>query len=160
VAVRDSEVAAQSMGIPLAKVKTQAFVISGFYAGIAGGLFAPLINFIGPDNFTIIESINLIVMIIVGGLASIHGSIFGAIFITLLSEFIRVGKDALPAFLSQQVGFQGAVYGLIIMLFILFEPMGIYGRYLKIKYLFQVFPIYRKDTFRRERKFQKAQRTR
>jgi len=160
VAVRDSEVAAQSMGIPLAKVKTQAFAISGFYAGIAGGLFAPLINFIGPDNFTIIESINLIVMIIVGGLASIHGSIFGAIFITLLSEFIRVGKDALPAFLSQQVGFQGAVYGLIIMLFILFEPMGIYGRYLKIKYLFQVFPLYRKDTFRRERKFQKAQRTR
>jgi len=160
VAVRDSEVAAQTMGIPLAKVKTQAFAISAFYTGIAGGLFAPLINFIGPDNFTIIESINLIVMIIVGGAASIHGSIFGAIFITLLSELIRVGKDALPAFLQQQVGFQGAVYGLIIMLFILFEPMGIYGRYLKIKYLFEVFPMYRKDTFRRERKFQKTQRTR
>lgn len=160
VAVRDSEVAAQTMGIPLARVKTQAFAVSAFYTGVAGGLFAPLINFIGPDNFTIMESINFIVMIIVGGLASIQGSMFGAVFITLLSEFIRVSKDALPAFLSQQVGFQGAVYGLVIMLFILFEPMGIYGRYLKLKYLFEVFPLYRKDTFRRERKFQKAERTR
>ncbi|MBU2549793.1 MAG: branched-chain amino acid ABC transporter permease [Proteobacteria bacterium] len=160
VAVRDSEVAAQTMGIPLAKVKTQAFALSAFYTGIAGALFAPLINFIGPDNFTIMESINFIVMIIVGGAASIHGSIFGAIFITLLSEFIRVGKDALPTFMQQQVGFQGAVYGLIIMVFILFEPMGLYGRYLKLKYLFEVFPLYRKDTFRREKKFQKTERTR
>jgi len=160
VAIRDSEVAAQTTGVPLTKVKTQAFAVSAFYTGIAGGLFAPLVNFIGPDNFTIIESINLIVMIIVGGIASIHGSIFGAVFITLLTELIRVSKDALPAFLHQQVGLQGAVYGLVIMLFILFEPMGIYGRYLKLKYLCEVFPLYRKDTFRRERKFQRTQRTR
>lgn len=159
-AVRDSEVAAQTMGIPLARIKTQAFAVSAFYTGIAGGLFAPLISFIGPDNFTIMESINLIVMIIVGGLASIQGAILGAVFITLLSELIRVSKDVLPAFLSQQVGFQGAVYGLVIMLFILFEPMGIYGRYRKLKYLFEVFPLYRKDTFRRERKFQRTGRNR
>jgi branched-chain amino acid transport system permease protein len=159
-AVRDSEVAAQSMGIPLARVKTQAFAVSAFYTGIAGGLFAPLISFIGPDNFTIMESINLIVMIIVGGLASIQGAIFGAVFITLLSELIRVSKDVLPGFLAQQVGFQGAVYGLVIMLFILFEPMGLYGRYRKLKYLFEVFPLYRKDTFRRERKFQRTERNR
>ncbi|MEW6529954.1 MAG: branched-chain amino acid ABC transporter permease [Thermodesulfobacteriota bacterium] len=160
VAVRDSEVAAQTMGIPLARVKVQAFAISAFYTGIAGGLFAPLINFIGPDNFTIAESINFIVMIIVGGLGSIHGSIFGAVFITLLSEFIRVSKDFIPAFLREQVGFQTAVYGLVLMQFILFEPMGIYGRWLKLKYLFQVFPLYRKDTFRRVRRFQRSERTR
>jgi len=160
VAVRDSEVAAQTMGIPLARVKVQAFAVSAFYTGIAGGLFAPLINFIGPDNFSIVESINFIVMIIVGGLGSIHGSIFGAVFITLLSEFIRVSKDLIPAFLREQVGFQTAVYGLVLMLFILFEPTGIYGRWLKLKYLVQVFPLYRKDTFRRVRRFQRSERTR
>jgi branched-chain amino acid transport system permease protein len=160
VAVRDSEEAAQTMGVPLARVKVQAFVVSAFYTGIAGGLFAPLINFVGPDNFTIVESINFIVMIIVGGLGSVHGSIFGAVFITLLSEFIRISKDLIPAFLREQVGFQTAVYGLVLMLFILFEPMGIYGRWLKLKYLFQVFPLYRKDTFRRVRRFQRSERTR
>lgn len=160
VAVRDSEVAAQTMGIPLARVKIQAFAVSAFYTGIAGGLFAPLINFVGPDNFTIVESINFIVMIIVGGLGTIHGSIFGAVFITLLSEFIRVGKDLIPAFLREQVGFQTAIYGMVLMLFILFEPMGIYGRWLKLKYLFQVFPLYRKDTFRRVKRFQRSERTR
>ena len=160
VAVRDSEVAAQTMGIPLARVKIQAFAVSAFYTGVAGGLFAPLINFIGPDNFSIVESINFIVMIIVGGLGSIHGAIFGAIFITLLSEFIRVGKDLIPAFLREQVGFQTAVYGLVLMLFILFEPGGMYGRWLKIKYLFQIFPLYRKDTFRRVRQFQRSERNR
>ena len=159
-AVGDSEVASQAMGISPARIKTQAFALSAFYAGIAGGLFGPLISFIGPDNFTIMESINLIVMIIVGGLASIQGALFGALFITLLSEMIRVSKDALPAVLVQQVGFQGAVYGLVIMLFILFEPLGLYGRYRKLKYLFEVFPLYRKDTFRRERGYQKTERSR
>jgi len=160
VAVRDSEVAAQTMGVSLARVKVQAFAVSAFYTGVAGGLFAPLINFIGPDNFTIAESINFIVMIIVGGLGSIHGSIFGAVFISLLSEFIRVGKDFIPEFLREQVGLQTAVYGLVLMLFILFEPTGIYGRWLKVKFLFQVFPLYRKDTFRRVRRFQRSERTR
>ena len=160
IAVRDSEIAAQTMGIPLAKIKIQAFSVSAFYTGIAGGLFAPLINFIGPDNFNIVESINFIVMIIVGGAASIHGSIFGALFITLLGEFIRIGKDFLPAFLVEKVGFQSAVYGLILMAFILFEPLGLYGRWLKTKYLFEVFPLYRKDTFRRTRQYQKSERNR
>lgn len=160
VALRDSEVAARTTGVFPAKVKSQVFALSAFYTGIAGGLFAPLVNFVSLDNFTIMLSINLIAMIIVGGLGSIQGSIYGAVFISLLTEFIRMGKDILPAFISQQVGFQGAVYGLVIMLFILFEPSGIYGRYRKIKYFCEVFPLYRKDTFRRERKFQKAQRTR
>ena len=160
VAVRDSEVAAQTMGIPPAKIKIQAFSISAFYTGVAGGLFAPLINFIGPDNFNIMESINFIVMIIVGGAASIHGSIFGALFITLLSEFIRIGKDFLPEVVVGKVGFQTAVYGVILMAFILFEPHGLYGRWLKIKYLFEVFPLYRKDTFRRTRQYQRSERNR
>ena len=79
---------------------------------------------------------------------------------TLLSEFIRVGKDLLPRAIQQQVGFQGAVYGLVLMLFILFEPMGLYGRWMKLKYLFRVFPLYRKDTFRRERKYYRSERPR
>ena len=160
IAVRDSEIAAQTMGIPLAKIKIQAFSVSAFYTGVAGGLFAPLINFIGPDNFNIVESINFIVMIIVGGAASIHGSIFGALFITLLAEFIRVGKDFLPSFLVEKVGFQSAVYGLVLMAFILFEPLGLYGLWLKTKYLFEVFPLYRKDTFRRTRQYQRSERNR
>lgn len=158
IAVRDSEVAAQTVGISLARAKTTAFAISAFYAGFAGGLFAPLINFIGPDNFSLMESINFIVMIIVGGVGSVHGSIFGAIFMAFLSELIRLGKDLLPEFLQKTVGFQGAVYGFILMTFILFEPLGLYGRWLKIKFLFEVFPLYRRDTFRKTRKFYRSER--
>jgi branched-chain amino acid transport system permease protein len=155
-AIRDSEVAAESMGINLAVYKTAAFCISAFYTAVAGALFAHFMRFIGPDNFTIMDSISFLVMILVGGLGSVHGSVFGAIFITFLPEGISLSKDYLPAFIGQQAGLQAAVYGLILLLFIRFEPLGLYGRWLKIKFYFENFPFYKRDTFRRVRKFHRT----
>ncbi len=158
IAIRDSEVAAESMGINLAKYKTVAFCISAFYAGIAGCLFAHFMFFIGPENFNFMVSISFLVMILVGGLSSVHGAVFGAIFITLLPELISLSKDFLPASIGEQAGLQSAVFGLILILFIRFEPMGLYGRWLKIKFYFEQFPFYKKDTFKRVRKFYRTER--
>jgi branched-chain amino acid transport system permease protein len=88
----------------------------------------------------------------------VHGSVFGAVFITFLPEGISLSKDYLPTFISQQAGLQAAVYGLVLLLFIRFEPLGLYGRWLKIKFYFENFPFYKKDTFRRVRKFHRTQK--
>ena len=156
-AVRDSEVAAESMGVNLAVYKTAAFAISAFYAGIAGSLFAHHMLFIGPENFDVTVSINFLIMIIIGGMGSVHGSIFGAIFVTLLPELIAIGKDWLPPAIGQQAGLQGTVYGVLLVLFVLFEPLGLYGRWLKVKFFLETFPYYKKDTFKRIRKFTKSE---
>ena len=158
IAIRDSETAAQAMGISLAKFKTMAFAISAFLTGIAGSLYAHKLTFINPESFTIIVSIEFLAMIIIGGLGSIHGAIFGTIFVIFLPQVIVMTKGYLPKYIADQTGLEAALYGLMIILFILFEPMGIYGRWLKIKYYFEVFPLYKKDTFRRERKYLKIER--
>lgn len=158
IAIRDSEVAAQAMGISLAKFKTMAFAISAFFTGIAGSLYAHKLTFINPESFTIILSIEFLAMIIIGGLGSIHGAIFGTIFVIFLPQVIVMTKGYLPKYIADQTGLEAALYGLMIILFILFEPMGIYGRWLKTKYYFEMFPLYKKDTFRRERKYLKVER--
>ncbi|SHJ29210.1 branched-chain amino acid transport system permease protein [Desulfatibacillum alkenivorans DSM 16219] len=156
IAIRDSEIAAESMGVSLTVYKTAAFAISAFYAGVAGSLFAHFMFFIGPENFTIMESISFLVMILVGGLGSVHGAVFGAVFITFLPEAISLSRGYLPAVIGEQAGLQSAVYGLVLLLFIRFEPLGLYGRWLKVKFYFENFPFYKKDTFRRVRKFHRT----
>jgi len=158
IAIRDSEVAAQAMGISLARFKTTAFAVSAFFTGVAGSLYAHKLTFINPESFTIIVSIEFLAMIIIGGLGSLHGAVFGAAFIIFLPQIILMSKNYLPAYLSEQTGLEPALYGLMIILFILLEPLGLYGRWLKTKFYFQMFPLYKKDTFKREKKFFKAER--
>jgi branched-chain amino acid transport system permease protein len=157
-AIRDSEVAAQAMGVSLAKYKVLAFAISAFFTGISGSLFAHKMTFINPESFTIAVSIEFVAMIIIGGLGSLQGAVLGAIFVILLPQFIVLTKYYVSSIPSNQAGFESGLYGLMIILFILFEPMGIYGRWRKIKFYFEMFPLYKKDTFRRERKYYKMQR--
>jgi len=70
---------------------------------------------------------------------------------------IALGKDFLPPVIGQQSGLQGTVYGVLLVLFVLFEPLGIYGRWLKVKFFFETFPFYKKDTFKRIRKYTKSE---
>lgn len=140
IAIRDSETAAETMGVNLSIYKTIAFLISAFYAGIAGSLFAHFIKYISPSNFTLLDSIGFIIMILVGGTGTLLGSVYGAVFITFLPEGIRVLKDFFPFFVVE-TGLQGLLYGLILLLFILFEPTGLYGRWLKIKRYWKTFPL-------------------
>ncbi|MFH1139789.1 MAG: branched-chain amino acid ABC transporter permease [Pseudomonadota bacterium] len=158
IAIRDNDIAAMSMGINLAFYKTAAFSISAFYAGIAGSLFGHFMYFIGPENFDLLVSISFLVMLLVGGVGSVRGAIFGAVFITLLPEMISLGKDYLPDFIGRQSGLQAAVYGLILILFIRFEPLGLNGWYVKSKFYFEHFPFYKQGAFKRTRKFYRAER--
>ncbi|MBC8177014.1 MAG: branched-chain amino acid ABC transporter permease [Desulfobacteraceae bacterium] len=158
IAIRDSEVAAQAMGISMAKYKTMAFAISAFFTGVAGSLYGHKLTFINPESFTILVSIEFLAMIIIGGLGSLHGAVYGAAFIIFLPQLIIMTKDYMPKYLADQTGLESALYGLMIMLFILFEPMGIYGIWRKKKFYFEMFPLYKKDTFKKEKKYFKAER--
>ncbi|MEE8398237.1 MAG: branched-chain amino acid ABC transporter permease [Desulfobacterales bacterium] len=158
IAIRDSEVAAQAMGIDLVRFKTIAFAVSAFFTGIAGSLYGHKLSFISPESFTLLVSIEFLAMIIIGGLGSIHGAVFGSIFYILLPQVIIMTKDYMPRLVRDQTGLESGLFGLMIVLFILFEPLGIYGRWLKIKYYFETFPLYKKDTFKKEKSYQKVER--
>lgn len=142
-AIRDSDMAAQVMGIDIGGHKLLAFSIAGFYAGMGGSLYAFLMRYIGPENFSIHESIAYLVVILVGGLGSIMGSIVGAVFLTLLPEGIRLAKDVLPL-LGQEKNLHTMIYGIILIVVVLFEPHGLHGRWIRIKGYFESFPMGRK----------------
>ena len=158
VAIRDSEISAQSMGIHLARYKTLSFALSAALAGIGGALYAHKIQFLSPDQFSIIQSIDLLLLVVICGLGSVHGAFLGAIFLIVMPQLIAAAKDYLPESVGQSTGLQGTVYGLVLIAFVLFEPMGLYGRWLKVRTWFQLFPFYRKGMFKRQKSFQKSDR--
>ncbi|MCW9035795.1 MAG: branched-chain amino acid ABC transporter permease [Alphaproteobacteria bacterium] len=157
-AIRDSEVSAQSLGINLAKYKSIAFAISAGVTGLAGALLGHKVNYLSPDSFNMIVSIQLLLMVVVGGLGSIHGAIYGAIFIGALPQLLAILRDYLPPVISQTPGLEPGIFGLILVLFILFEPLGLYGRWRKMKLYFDTFPLYRKSTFKRQKSYLKTER--
>ncbi|MFC4024035.1 branched-chain amino acid ABC transporter permease [Oceanobacillus longus] len=114
MAIRESEVAAQSTGINLAFYKTVMFMISAFFTGIAGGIYGYWFGYVSPNDFTIATSFLLLAMVVVGGLASIPGAIIGAILFTILPEFTR-----------SFVGLNNIIIGLAVILVILFLPRGL-----------------------------------
>ena len=160
IAIRDSEVSARSMGIHLAKYKTVAFALSAAITGLAGALYAHKIQFISPEQFNIVLSIELVIMIFVGGLGSFHGAVYGAVFIIALPQAIALGKDYLPEPIAAQTGLEPTLFGLILVLTLIFEPLGIYGRWLKIRLYFQTFPLYKRATFKRQKTYMKSERLR
>ena len=158
VAIRDSEISAQSMGINLAQYKTMSFAISAALAWVAGALYAHKLQFISPDQFNILQSIDLLLMIVIGGVGAVHGAFLGAIFLISMPQLISLVKDFFPAAVGQAPGLQGFVYGVVLISFVLFEPMGLYGRWLKVRTYLQMFPFYRKGMFKRQKSFQKSDR--
>jgi branched-chain amino acid transport system permease protein len=126
VALRESEIAAETNGINLARYKTIAFALSAFYTGLAGALYAQAVTFIAPDGFTIFLSIQFLAVIIIGGMGSILGSILGAITLAALPEIFAT----LPA----EWGAPMIFYGAALILVIMFMPFGIAGWVNKIRY--------------------------
>lgn len=160
VGIRDSEISAQSMGIDLARTKSIAFALSAGFTGVAGGLFAHKIGYLAPDAFTLLTSIQLLLMVVVGGLGSLHGVFFGAIFIGLLPQGIAILRDSLPPSVGQMAGLEPGIFGLILVLFLIFEPLGIFGRWRKIRQFFEEFPLYRKATHKRQKSYLRTERIR
>ncbi len=144
VAIRDRDIAAEAMGIPLARYKIMAFGISSFYAGVAGCLLAHYQKWIVPGAFDLSLSIAYIAMIILGGLGTILGSILGAILITGIPHGILYLTDVLkagyPALSGLVVDFKLGIFGLIIVLTLLLEPRGLYGIYSRIKIYWKTWP--------------------
>ena len=158
VAIRDSEISAQSMGIHLARYKTLSFALSAALAGIGGALYAHKLRFISPDQFSILQSVDLLLLVVIGGLGSVHGAFLGAIFLISLPQLISVSKDFLPEAIGQAPGLQAFVYGVLLIAFVLFEPLGLYGRWLKVRTYLELFPFYRQGMFKRQKAFQKSDR--
>lgn len=159
VAIRDSEVSASCMGVHLAKYKTIAFAFSAALTGIGGALYAHKLAFISPEQFTLFQSIELITIVILGGIGFLHGAVLGAAFIIVLPQLISIAKGWLPEGLVP-AGMQAVVFGVILVLVIIFEPLGLYGRWLKIRAWFELFPFYRKGMFRRQKSYMKSERLR
>jgi branched-chain amino acid transport system permease protein len=114
LAIRESEIAAQASGIDVARYKTVAFVVSAFYTGVAGGLFAFVVGFLSPDGFDVFVSVDYLVMVIVGGLASVPGSLVGAAVVTLLNDSLARFQNYRPL-----------IFGAVMIVVMLFMPGGI-----------------------------------
>ncbi|MFQ6673725.1 MAG: branched-chain amino acid ABC transporter permease [Fidelibacterota bacterium] len=143
MAIRDSERAAEAAGVNLARYKMLAFFISGAYGGLAGALFAHTSRFINTDHFDVLLSIYFIIMVLVGGAGSIYGAVTGAFFIVLLDNlFVPLFDDWLNLFMPVEASdLQSLIFGLIMFLFIIFQPTGLYGMWVKIKIYWKMFPF-------------------
>lgn len=115
MAIRDQPLAAEAMGIELARYKTLTFGVGALFAGVGGALGAIAVGFVSPDSFTIALSLTLFVGMVIGGAASISGAIYGAIFIVFVPNIAEEISKAVP----------GAIFGLILILFMFFAPGGI-----------------------------------
>ncbi len=153
VAVRDSDIAAECIGVNLTYYKTLAFAISAFFTGVGGGLMAFVLGFVNPHTFNIMVSILFLAMVVVGGLGSILGSVMGAILITFLQlELARIGDMALIGPLLTEIStrfftesglpnVQYVVFGLIMVLIVIFEPLGLYGFWVRTKIYWRTWPF-------------------
>ncbi len=147
IAIRDNDQAAEGMGIPIFRYKLLSFAISSFYAGFAGGLYAYYMMSITPEPFNLWLSIVFIAMIIIGGLGNVPGSVFGAIFIVVLEELLshgtqylmNVGASAGAAITIAPL--REFVFGLAIVLFVIFEPKGLAEVWRIIRSSFRLWPF-------------------
>ncbi len=153
IAIRDADIAAQTMGVNIIYYKTLAFAVSAFYAGIAGGLYAFVLKFIEPEIFTLMMSIMFLAMVVVGGLGSMMGSIAGATLLCWLDLKLRnildipyVG-DWLEQLSKTWFSITGVsniqfiVFGSIMIVIMLFEPLGLYGVWIRTKKYWRTWPF-------------------
>jgi branched-chain amino acid transport system permease protein len=130
IAIRDNDIAAEVIGVNLTRYKLLSFAISSFYTGIQGGLYGLLMGYLEPNMFTFMEAVTLFVAVIIGGLASVEGAIMGAAFVILVPQVFSEFKEMVPV-----------VYGTTIILILIFEPFGLYGRWMKMRLYLRNWPF-------------------
>jgi len=153
VAIRDSEIAAEAMGINISWFKTLSFAVSAFYAGVAGALMAFALEHVSAGSFNLILSVTFLAMIIVGGLGSVMGSILGAALLTYLQLKLQIIQEApfIGPFLVELSkryftveglpNIQSIVFGAIMIAIVVFEPLGMHGIYLRFKRYWRMWPF-------------------
>lgn len=118
ISIREDEIAAEASGISLTYYKTLTFAISAFFAGIAGGLYAHYLSILDPKDFGFMRSVEILVMVVLGGLGSMIGSVVSASVLTVLPELLRSFAD-----------YRMVVYSLLLVIVMIFKPSGLFGRY-------------------------------
>ncbi len=145
MAVRDHHISAEIMGINLFKYRILSFGISSFYAGVAGALFGHSLKYVSSEQFNIEVSIVYLAMIIIGGLGSILGSLFGAVFMILLPKLLSALTAAVsadfPSVARLAISFEHGIFGLIIIMFLIFEPDGLAHRWKMVKAYWKLYPF-------------------
>lgn len=146
IAVRDNDLAASIMGVNLYYYKLLAFFISCFYAGVAGSLSAYLLMTVHPEQFHMFHALWYIGMVVVGGMGSIPGVFFGVIFLRLLDELVLFGSPALAQLfpwlgLSPAASIGMIVFGLVLVVFLIFEPRGLAHRWEIFKASYRIYPF-------------------
>ncbi len=131
LSVREDEIASESMGVNTTQAKVRAFVIAAFFAGIGGGLFAHYLNFLIPSTFDFNKSFDIIIMVVLGGMGSISGSIIAAVLLTVLREALRSLQDI------THLDFRMIIYSLVLILMMILRPNGLLGT----KEIWQFFPF-------------------
>lgn len=122
LSVREDEIAAEAMGINVTQVKVRAFVISSFFAGVGGSLFAHSVKYLNPATFTFTKSVDFIIMIVLGGMGSFSGSIIAAAVVTILPEMVLRELQSLTG-----IDLRMVIYSLLLILFMILRPSGILG---------------------------------
>jgi len=146
VAIRDNDIAARTMGINLAGYKLRAFMTSAFISGIAGALFGLYLSFVSVEGFPFLMSVEALAILIIGGLGSTVGVVFGTVFIVLLPEmallaFGLLGTGAQQLFSTAAHELRTVIYGVAIILFLRFEPRGLAGLWGDVKRLWGNWPL-------------------
>ena len=146
-AVRDRDIAAEVTGVDVRKAKRLAFVISGFYAGCAGALLYSISGYLDPSSFGLLVSVQFVAMVLIGGVATISGSIMGAFFIAILPRLTRELPEYLPFLSSSATEFPNVfqvetlLYGLLIVAFLIFEPRGLFGVWVRARNYWKTWPF-------------------
>ena len=144
-AIRDRDIAAEAIGINLFKFKSSAFALSSFYAGIAGSLLFTVSGGVEPGTFNLLYSVTFVAIVIIGGVGTVLGPLFGALFFSLLPGTIQTVLHSLENFgqgLSLSTGqIERVIFGLFIIIFLIFEPRGLWGIWFRLRNYFKAWPF-------------------
>ncbi len=145
IAIRDNDISAEVMGINVIKYKLLAFFVAGFLGGIAGAIWISNLAAISPEHFPWFLSLWLVGVILIGGVGSIHGAIFGSIFMVVIMEVLQLAimplADTFPKLLIDFLFIKEAAFGLAICAFMIFEPNGLAYRWWQMKNYFNLWPF-------------------
>jgi branched-chain amino acid transport system permease protein len=145
IAIRDRDISAEVLGIPLLRYKLMSFGLSAFYAGIAGGLWAYLFRVVTPESFPFVYSIFFLAAVIVGGMGTILGGILGAAFMTMVPELLKLIVGLVSPWFPEAVAIlspmRTIVFGLLIIGFLIFEPHGLAEIWRRIRRFFHLWPF-------------------
>jgi branched-chain amino acid transport system permease protein len=148
-AVRDRDIAAEVMGVPLVRTKRLAFTLSSFYGGIGGALLTVLLGYTTPERWNLLLSIDFLAVVLIGGVATVTGPIAGAAFVVGMPRIIETFAGSLP-FVATTVGAPGLLnvfqlqrllFGVMIVLFLVLEPRGLFGVWIRVRNYFKAWPF-------------------